>query len=152
MLSLLLLISLACAEIVLYYPVSRAVSPGLVRQMKADVARHVERSRNTLRATKENGTAADVLRVAMTNHIIGLFAAHNAEACSAELCSQYKRGLRDPCVGVSYDEDAELCAVRYVCKIVDLGGGQKAVAPISPGEAGALHAAQKPRPKFRLFI
>lgn len=153
----------AAAEIVLYYPVSRIASPGIVRQMKADVARHVEYSRNALREAKENGTAADVLRVTVTNHILGIFAQWNSGACEEELCSHYKRELRDPCIDVAYDEGVEMCAIRYKCKIVGLGGGQKAVAPITLDEASAIHARQakprqakprqaKPRRKFQLLI
>jgi len=126
-------------RILFYYPTDRSVTPGFIRQMKADIARFRAKMDERISENAAKEHTQQTLEAQFGAALASRLAEMHEESLINDSCRKYELEINDPCVAVVYDERRDMCKVTYACKVVDLGDGQKSVAPIGEKEAHERH-------------
>jgi hypothetical protein len=149
---LFLLVAVAAQEqhVLFYYKQDKDTIPGFMKQMKHDVERAKERLVRQQEIDKATLDPQAALQRAFAMALGVRIQEMNCAECENTVCQRHSIEMEDPCVSIEYDEARDMCKVSYKCKIVDIGDGQRTVAPIGKAEARQrLRESLQPPPKIK---
>jgi hypothetical protein len=135
--SLFAILALVFSNVIFYYPPFKKLGPALLNNMKESVERTRAKSREKI-ARDENGTQLrSSVEIALGAALFSMVQKISLGGAVDISCRQYELQLANPCVVVSYDYSSDMCKFVYRCNTLDIGHGQKAVAPVT--HDGARH-------------
>jgi len=122
-------------HVLLYYPIDKDVDRGFLKQLRHDVKTATARLVKQREEYKANVDSPEAMQRAFSAALMERIAEMNCKECENVVCRRYEMELNDPCVAIEYDPARARCKIVYKCKIVDIGNGQRTVAPIADAEA-----------------